>query len=116
MNALDPVPAREVTFTATTDVVVVGLGVAGCCAALGAREAGAEVVALECAGATGGTGGSPMPDGARSLSTTCTSTRGISSMRTTRNSSKLVSRTRPRANVILPCSVADRPKAIALSI
>ena len=55
MNALDPVPAREVTFTATSDVVVVGLGVAGCCAALGAREAGAEVMALECAGATGGT-------------------------------------------------------------
>ena len=55
MNALDPVPAREVTFTATTDVVVVGLGVAGCCAALGARESGAEVMALECAGATGGT-------------------------------------------------------------
>jgi 3-oxo-5alpha-steroid 4-dehydrogenase len=55
MNAVDPVPARDVRFAATTDVVVVGLGVAGCCATLGARESGAEVIALECAGGTGGT-------------------------------------------------------------
>lgn len=55
MNVVEPVAANEVHFADTTDVIVVGLGIAGCCAALGAREAGAEVLALECAGATGGT-------------------------------------------------------------
>jgi 3-oxo-5alpha-steroid 4-dehydrogenase len=38
-----------------TDVVVVGLGGAGCCAALEARAAGAEVNALERAWRGGGT-------------------------------------------------------------
>ncbi len=37
------------------DVVVVGLGAAGACAVLGAIEAGADVLALEAAGAGGGT-------------------------------------------------------------
>ena len=34
-------------MVAETDVVIVGLGGAGACAALEAREAGAEVIALE---------------------------------------------------------------------
>jgi len=38
-----------------TDVVVVGFGAAGACAALGAREAGAEVLLLERASGGGGT-------------------------------------------------------------
>ncbi len=37
------------------DVVVVGLGIAGCCAAIEAADAGAEVLALERAGGGGGT-------------------------------------------------------------
>lgn len=37
------------------DVIVVGFGAAGACAALGAREAGAEVLVLERAGGGGGT-------------------------------------------------------------
>jgi succinate dehydrogenase/fumarate reductase flavoprotein subunit len=37
------------------DVVIVGLGAAGACAALGAREVGAEVLVLERAGGGGGT-------------------------------------------------------------
>ncbi|MBY0275897.1 FAD-dependent oxidoreductase, partial [Candidatus Binatia bacterium] len=55
MNVVEPLPAHEVHFARTTDVIVVGLGIAGCSAALGAREAGADVVALECAGTPGGT-------------------------------------------------------------
>jgi 3-oxo-5alpha-steroid 4-dehydrogenase len=58
MDAIDAVaaiPAHEVRFARTTDVIVVGLGIAGCCAALGARESGADVVALECTGGAGGT-------------------------------------------------------------
>jgi 3-oxo-5alpha-steroid 4-dehydrogenase len=49
------VAATEVTWTDETDVVVVGLGCAGASAALGAREAGLDVIALERAGAGGGT-------------------------------------------------------------
>ncbi len=37
------------------DVIVVGLGAAGACAAIGAREAGADVLVLERAGGGGGT-------------------------------------------------------------
>jgi 3-oxo-5alpha-steroid 4-dehydrogenase len=55
MDAVAAIPAHEVQFARTTDVVVVGLGIAGCCAAIGARESGAAVVALECAGGAGGT-------------------------------------------------------------
>jgi 3-oxo-5alpha-steroid 4-dehydrogenase len=48
--------ARDVReLDAETDVAVVGMGCAGVCAALGAREAGAEVIALERAGGPGGT-------------------------------------------------------------
>jgi 3-oxo-5alpha-steroid 4-dehydrogenase len=55
MDVVDPIAAREVRFARTADVVVAGLGVAGCCAALGARESGADVIVLECAGGAGGT-------------------------------------------------------------
>ncbi|MBI2710102.1 MAG: FAD-dependent oxidoreductase [Actinobacteria bacterium] len=50
-----PVAASEVgAWDADTDVVVVGLGCAGASAALGAAEAGAEVIALERASDGGG--------------------------------------------------------------
>ncbi len=39
----------------SVDVLVVGMGIAGCCAAIAAAEAGANVLALERAGAIGGT-------------------------------------------------------------
>ncbi|MGV8083733.1 MAG: FAD-dependent oxidoreductase [Coriobacteriia bacterium] len=41
------IPADEISETIETDVVVVGSGTAGTCAAFGAQEAGAEVVILE---------------------------------------------------------------------
>ena len=48
--------AAEVTeWHHEADVIVVGFGAAGACAALGAREAGAEVLVLERAGGGGGT-------------------------------------------------------------
>lgn len=47
--------ARDVRWDATADVVVVGLGCAGACAALEAKAAGADVLALERASAGGGT-------------------------------------------------------------
>src|SRR5690625_133953 len=51
-----PVPADRVTqWQAEADVVVVGLGAAGCSAALEAAHAGAEVLALELGGGAGGT-------------------------------------------------------------
>ena len=55
---MEPIPAREasdVRFDETTDVIVVGLGVAGSSAAIAARQAGADVVAVERHGAPGGT-------------------------------------------------------------
>ncbi len=55
MEAIDAVDVAEVRVDETTDVIVVGLGVAGTSAVLGAREAGADVLALERAGAMGGT-------------------------------------------------------------
>ncbi len=55
VGAIEPVDAREVTFTETADVVVVGLGIAGTCAAIDASEAGAEVLALERGTTAGGT-------------------------------------------------------------
>lgn len=48
--ALNLVPAWDLE----TDVVVVGFGAAGACAAIEARQAGAEVVVLEVAGVGGG--------------------------------------------------------------
>jgi len=55
---VDVIPARaldEVHVDETTDVVVVGLGVAGSSAVVAARQAGAEVVAVERATGPGGT-------------------------------------------------------------
>jgi len=55
---MDAIPAREVSevrFDETVDVVVVGLGVAGACAAVAARQAGAEVLAVEPGAGPGGT-------------------------------------------------------------
>jgi 3-oxo-5alpha-steroid 4-dehydrogenase len=69
-----PVNAAEIpAWDDTADVVVVGLGVAGTCAAIEAAEAGADVLALERSGAGGGTsahsggiiylgGGTPIQD------------------------------------------------------
>ncbi|HVN50936.1 MAG TPA: FAD-dependent oxidoreductase, partial [Acidimicrobiales bacterium] len=55
----EPIPPLRVRDVASwddeADVVVVGLGCAGTCAAIEASEAGAEVLALERAGAPGGT-------------------------------------------------------------
>ena len=57
--ATDPIaPARAAdveTWHDEADVVVVGLGIAGTCAAIEAAEAGADVLALERSGAGGGT-------------------------------------------------------------
>jgi 3-oxo-5alpha-steroid 4-dehydrogenase len=55
---MEPIPAREVSevrFDETVDVVVVGLGVAGACAAVAARQAGAAVLAVERSTEPGGT-------------------------------------------------------------
>jgi 3-oxo-5alpha-steroid 4-dehydrogenase len=55
---MDMIPALDVDqvrFEETIDVVVVGLGVAGASAVMGARQAGAEVLAVERSGAPGGT-------------------------------------------------------------
>ena len=55
---MEVIPALDVTearFDETTDVVVVGLGVAGASAVMGARQAGADVVAVERSSGPGGT-------------------------------------------------------------
>jgi 3-oxo-5alpha-steroid 4-dehydrogenase len=55
-GAATPRSEREIAeFELETEVVIVGQGCAGACAALAAREAGAEVLALERASAGGGT-------------------------------------------------------------
>jgi fumarate reductase flavoprotein subunit len=43
----DPIPDGEITKTITADVVVVGAGMSGLCAAMSAAEEGAKVVILE---------------------------------------------------------------------
>ena len=55
MKAIEPVAAGEVQFERSTDVVVVGLGIAGCSAAIAAADAGADVLALERGMVPGGT-------------------------------------------------------------
>src|ERR1700691_6386002 len=58
MPDMDSIPAHEVSeirFDETVDVVVVGLGVAGSSAVVAARQAGADVLAVEHATAPGGT-------------------------------------------------------------
>ena len=55
---MEPIHAqevREVQFDETVDVVVVGLGVAGACAAVSARQAGADVLVVERSSEPGGT-------------------------------------------------------------
>jgi 3-oxo-5alpha-steroid 4-dehydrogenase len=55
---MELIPAREVSgvrFDETVDVVVVGLGAAGTSAVVGARHAGAEVLAVERSAGPGGT-------------------------------------------------------------
>src|SRR5271155_3665736 len=55
---MEPIPAievDEVRFDETADVVVVGLGAGGPSAAGAAREAGAEVLAVERSAGPGGT-------------------------------------------------------------
>jgi len=55
---MEPIPAleaSEVRFDETADVVVVGLGAAGASAAVGARQAGADVLAVERGAGAGGT-------------------------------------------------------------
>lgn len=55
---MELIPASDVGkihFDETTDVIVVGLGAAGASAVVGARQAGADVLAVERSGAPGGT-------------------------------------------------------------
>ena len=52
---IDPVDVADVRFADEADVVVVGGGIAGTCAALEATAAGADVVVLDRGGAVGGT-------------------------------------------------------------
>ncbi len=55
MKGIPGVEASEVRFDETADVVVVGLGVAGASAAIGASQAGGDVLAIERSGGAGGT-------------------------------------------------------------
>lgn len=47
LTAPDPISDSEITETVDADVVVVGAGLSGCCAALSAADEGAKVVLLE---------------------------------------------------------------------
>jgi 3-oxo-5alpha-steroid 4-dehydrogenase len=66
---------NEVRFDETIDVVVVGLGVAGGSAVVGAQQAGADVLAVERSGGAGGTsahsGGLIYLGGGTSLQNAC---------------------------------------------
>jgi 3-oxo-5alpha-steroid 4-dehydrogenase len=55
MELIPAFDVSEVRFDETTDAVVVGLGVGGASAVIGARQAGADVLAVERSGAPGGT-------------------------------------------------------------
>ena len=55
MELIPAVDASELRFDEATDVVVVGLGVAGTSAVIGARQSGVEVLAVERSGGSGGT-------------------------------------------------------------
>ncbi len=75
---MEPIPAvevKDVRFDETVDVVVVGLGVAGTCAVVAARRAGADVLAVERAAGPGGTsahsGGLIYLGGGTALQNTC---------------------------------------------
>ncbi len=47
LTAPDPIPADQITATQESEIVVVGAGIAGLCAALAAAEAGAQVKVIE---------------------------------------------------------------------
>jgi len=56
LPSTEPVDVAEVSaWDHASDVVVVGFGAAGACAALGANECGADVLVLEASGGPGGT-------------------------------------------------------------
>ncbi len=55
MELIPAIDVSDVRFDETTDVVVVGQGVAGASAVLGARQDGADVLAIERSGVPGGT-------------------------------------------------------------
>src|SRR5271163_4324036 len=55
MESIPVLEASEVRFDEAVDVAVVGLGVAGSSAVVSARQAGADVLALERAAGPGGT-------------------------------------------------------------
>ncbi|MGZ4785657.1 MAG: FAD-dependent oxidoreductase [Acidimicrobiales bacterium] len=56
LASTEPVEATEIAaWDLEADVVVVGLGASGACAALGAVETGADVLVLEASGGAGGT-------------------------------------------------------------
>jgi 3-oxo-5alpha-steroid 4-dehydrogenase len=75
MELIPALDVREIRFDETTDVVVVGLGAAGASAAVAARQAGAEVLAVERSVGPGGTsansGGLLYLGGGTALQTAC---------------------------------------------
>lgn len=74
-EAIEPLRSEEVRFDRETDVVVVGLGAAGTCAAIAAADAGVSVIACERQGVAGGTsamsGGLLYLGGGTPLQTAC---------------------------------------------
>jgi 3-oxo-5alpha-steroid 4-dehydrogenase len=75
MELIPAFDVSEVRFDETIDVVVVGLGAAGASAVMGAREEGADVLAVERSGGPGGTsahsGGLIYLGGGTSLQSAC---------------------------------------------
>jgi succinate dehydrogenase/fumarate reductase flavoprotein subunit len=61
MEISPPLSRRDVKFDTVADVIVVGMGVAGACAAIEAKEAGADVLVVE--RTSGGGGSSAMAGG-----------------------------------------------------
>jgi succinate dehydrogenase/fumarate reductase flavoprotein subunit len=61
MEISEPLSAKDVKFDQSADVIVVGMGVAGACAAVEAHEAGADVLVIE--RTSGGGGSSAMAGG-----------------------------------------------------
>jgi succinate dehydrogenase/fumarate reductase flavoprotein subunit len=61
MEISPPLSVHDVTFDMVADVIVVGMGAAGACAAIEAHEAGAEVLVIE--RTSGGGGSSAMAGG-----------------------------------------------------
>ena len=61
MEISPPLSVHNVTFDTVADVIVVGMGAAGACAAIEAKEAGADVLVIE--RTSGGGGSSAMAGG-----------------------------------------------------